>query len=51
MKKQIEDALKNITIVTSNARMTREEHAQLFNDIALIQQELQSKEAKKDKKK
>lgn len=40
MRKELEKAINNIKIITGQARLTREEHTQIINDIDLIVNEL-----------
>ena len=35
-KKRIEQALNNLNVIVANTKMTREEHAQLVEDLNLI---------------
>jgi len=47
MNKRLEQAITNIKVITGQARLTREEHKQLIDDIDLIVSELNA-ETKKE---
>ena len=50
MEKRINDAFNNIDVVIAQARMTRQEHAQLMTDMKFIRERLEKKiEAEEDK--
>ena len=50
MEKRINDAFNNIDVVIAQARMTRQEHAQLMTDMKFIREQLVNTGAKKEVK-
>ena len=51
MKKEIDEALRNINVICENARMTRQEHIVLANNLELIRNTIIEAEKPKEKKK
>lgn len=47
MNGRLQDAISNIKIITGQARLTREEHKQIIDDIDVIEKTLMEKELSK----